>query len=383
MRGRILPMARALVRRGHETEVLTLSGTPQPPYASSDLDAGVVVTTVGPNIRATGTGRPGIAETHRRWREGTSALTRALSDRDAEVLVLAKPQLQNTRPALSWADKHHRSILVDSDDLESLASRTPFPLSWWASRTEQRALASARTITACSPYLVAYARRSAPSAQVELIPTGLEIPQEITAARLRERFPIPADAPLLLYVGSLSISSGHRVDRLLDAFELLAPTALPTTHLVISGDGLDADHLRTRVLGLSMLAARVHFTGPFTPPQDIAMAREADLLIDPVDASPVSAAKSSSRMMLALATGTSIVAGNIGIRPTLLPRSLHAMHLYDPRSLSDFVSTMRTALQPEQRARFAEDTALERDRWTWDRLGPQFVTAVEHTEKTR
>lgn len=372
--GRVLPLARATAAAGHEVILLTLSGRTEPPYAEEAKDAGVHIRAVGPAVRATSIRRPGIADTIRRHRSGRTALFDALARESPDVLILAKPHFQNTGPALLAAAARQIPLVLDVDDRETHASRLPVLARWYAEELETRAARAAALITAASPALVEHVRLHAPATRIELLPTGISVPADVPRARLREKLRLPIDEPMVLYIGSLAISSGHRVDLLIDAFAQLTRVGA-RAHLVLAGDGIDEQRLRNRA-ARSPVASQIHFLGHFTPPFDLALARDADLLVDPVDRTRTSEAKSSHRIMLALATGTPVVAGNVGIRRVLLPRDLHADCLYDPSEDGALAQELAHGLDPTFRTRFREKTTGLINRWTWDTLGATFVTLL-------
>lgn len=382
--GRTLPLARALHRAGHKVEILTLSGKTQPPFTETiDVGAGVI-RVVGPNLRPTAVPLPPFRTTWQRLRAGRRALADALTAQRADVVVLAKPQLQNIGPAIAFAARARTPVFLDADDFEPAASRFPALVRWFMVALDRRAARAATVVTACSPWLVTHYQRLNPRARVELLPTGINVPTDIPPARLRERLHLPADATIILYVGSLSIASGHRADALLEAFSGLHETyPARGPHLVLAGDGLDVGKLQSMARELGPAAQRIHFLGRFTPPEDLALAREVTLLVDPVDASPPNEAKSSHRVLLALATGTPIVAGRVGIRKLLLPPTSHPWCLYDPARPGDLAEKLAAALHPSCRARFETETAGCIKSWTWSTLGKQFVTLVESTAPPR
>lgn len=383
MVGRILPLARATARAGHQVRLLTLSGRAAPPFTETRMVDGVSLRVVGPNLRATSNTAPDAVTTWRRFRAGRAALARTLAALPADVVVLAKPQLQNTPPVLDALATRPYPLVLDVDDLEGTASRLPLPLGWYASWLEHRALRRAVAITACSPFLAEYARRVNPRATVEFLPTGIDLPASVPPARLRDRLRLPGGAKIILYVGSLSVASGHRVDALVDAFaRLLTLDALPEAHLVLAGTGLDAERLRARAGDDLPLSTRVHFLGRFTPPEDLALAREANLLVDPVDRTAANEAKSSHRVLLALATGTPVVAGNVGIRSFLLPPILHADCLYEPNDPNALWRALTRGLDPALGDRFPRATAGLIENRTWHTIGPHFVHLLESVART-
>lgn len=412
MVGRILPLARAVRAAGHEVVLYTLSGTDTRHQVTTPVDTWF--RTVGPNIRPTDDTAPSPFHSLLRWRSGMSGLRRALATEEPDVVVLTKPQLQNTAPALELAQRTGAPLVVDTDDLEAEASRLPWPFRAHAATLEARAARAASLITACSPYLVEYyralvqqqtsevrERHTSEVCRVEMLPTGIDVPAHVSPANLRQRLCLPADAKIILYVGSLSLASGHRVDTLIWAFVELVRSSVPDTegiasprpraglamtsqlHLVIAGSGLDETKLQRLTTLDSRLATRVHFLGRFSPPEDLALAHEADLLVDPVDSSPVSQAKSSHRLLLALATGTPIVAGAVGMRPFLLPTRLHDLCLYDAKDPHALPSALARGLASPMRTRFAETTRGCVQRYTWVTLGARFARLLEDSVTAR
>ncbi len=380
--GRLLPLALAAHEAGHTVSVLTLSGSTRPPFASTEDRFGVALNLVGPNIRATERSSPGFGETLVRFLAGLRALDRSLRSTQADVLVLCKPQLQNTTPALAAARRMRCPLLLDVDDLEAEASRAPHVVGWVLRTLEAKAARAASVITCASPFLVDRFRSLHRTARVELLPTGIE-PRPTSPVHFRERLGIPREEKLILYVGSLSLSSGHRVDALLEAFErFMSSPSAPPARLILAGDGLDEHELRARA-ARSPHAARIRFLGRFTPPLDLALAREADLLVDPVDRTPSNEAKSSHRTMLALATGTPIVAGDVGIRRTLLPPALHEPCLYNPADPGALPAALARGLADDFAPYFRAASEGRITRCTWNALGAQFCSLLDDLAETR
>lgn len=376
MVGRILPLAEELGAAGYIVDVLTLSGNEQPPFITeTSYGRHVTLRTVGPSLRATRTAHAPLSHTAKRFFTGRAALRDALTQYSPRTVVLAKPQLQNTSPAISFAKERRVPLLLDLDDDEVRSSRIPALLRGYVAGLEARAIRAAAAVTAASPALVEHVREHRPDVNVTLFPTGIRIPSIIRHARLRERLGLSSDAKILLYIGSLSLSSGHRVDMLIDAFAHLAKS-LPNAHLAIGGDGIDAGILQHHAQE-SGVAQRIHFLGRFTPPEDIALAREADLLVDPVDHSPANIAKSSHRILVALAAGTPVIAGNVGIRPMLLPPALHRLCLYDPDTPTALHDAIVRGLTGNLRLQFQQQTIGLIDQWTWPILRRTFVQILE------
>ena len=94
---------------------------------------------------------------------------------------------------------------------------------------------------------------------IAVIPTGLDLDRFRPADRRAARagLPVPAEAPLVLYVGRLDPEKS--VDRILPAFERVAST-VPAAHLLLVGHGTAADRLQ-RLAGTLAACDRVRFLG--------------------------------------------------------------------------------------------------------------------------
>lgn len=364
--GRTLPLAHALVRRGHAVNLLTL-GTRE----GSRQESGIVIAIVGPTLRGEADERPNFPELVGRLRRGARGLSHALRRSTADVIVLAKAHPQNVLAAHSVTCP----LILDADDDERWASRLSRVERYVIGRIERHAARKAALVTCCSPALVNRYSIELRAPRVVLLPTGIA-PSSVSTPDLRRALQLPPATPLILYLGSLALSSGHRVDHLLDVWDELA-TEIADLHLVIAGDGIDANRLRAHAARLTF-AHRVHFTGRFASGEAEGLARQATLLVDPVDRSPTSRAKSSSRTLLALLTGVPIVAGDVGIRRHFLPPTIHSWALYPPDHRDRFLQSLKHGLTEEAKAHFRRETTGLWQQWSWDRLGSAFASFVEN-----
>ena len=364
--GRTLPLARALGERGHTVRIVTLDHMSVRRHVHDDVPIDIV----GPTLRGDVSKRPTFPELVRNFRRGVQGLSRALAAARFDVLILTKAHPQNVVASRAVTCP----IILDADDDERWASRLSGIERHIMGWTEQRAARKAVLVTACSPALVDRYSQELRARRVALLPTGIT-PSSARAPDLRSTFNLPPSTPLILYLGSLALSSGHRVDDLLNVWDALAES-VPDLQLIIAGDGIDAERLREHAQRLTF-TRRVHFTGRFAPDEAEGLARQATLLVDPVDHSPASRAKSSSRTLLALATGIPIVAGDVGIRKLFLPPAIHPWALYPPERRDRFLWSLKHGLTKEAREHFQKETAGRWEQWSWDRLGREFVSLVE------
>jgi glycosyltransferase involved in cell wall biosynthesis len=184
------------------------------------------------------------------------------------------------------------------------------------------------------------------------IDLGIFAPQTHDEA-LRRRFGLPADRPLILYLGRLS--DEKRVSVLLDA---MAQVRAPA-HLVIGGDGPQAEELRQRAEQLD-LGKRVTFLGRVPDDELVPLYRLADLF-----AMPSTAELQSISTLEALAVGLPVVAANAGALPELVREGDNGL-LFIPEDSADLAERLtRLARSPTQRRRMARaaiETAALHDR---------------------
>lgn len=96
-------------------------------------------------------------------------------------------------------------------------------------------------------------------APIEVVPTGIELDQFTPGDRrvARASLGLPADDPILLYVGRLDREKS--VERLLAAFEQVA-AVIPKVRFLVVGNGTQADSLRDRARR-TPAGARIEFRG--------------------------------------------------------------------------------------------------------------------------
>lgn len=108
--------------------------------------------------------------------------------------------------------------------------------------------------------------------RVELIPLGIERPPRITAVS-RSSLGLPDKAFVMVAVGRLVARKA--TTQLID---VLAQSKLPDAHLLIVGDGPDADAIRARAVELGV-APRVHLLGQVSDEVKYAALSASDLFV--------------------------------------------------------------------------------------------------------
>lgn len=371
--GRVLPLAQEFQKMGNDVTVLVHSEknskqtTPQFP---------VKIQPIGPNpFERTSAGKKRKSGLALLWTMKMNALRAAwqLVGEKPDAIIIVKPLPENTFAVkLAKPFLGNVKIILDVDDFEleanSLTSLMQRAAIHWSERVASKI---ASHIIVATPFLGDHMQLLAGTGKtVTLIPTGLSYrgaSEDGSAHAARQPHAI-------LFAGSLSISSGHRVDMLP---EILAQVrkSIPDATLILAGSGDDEGTVKKKFQAMGLEEA-VDFRGRFSMERIESLVREASILIDPIDATIANRAKSSFRVALALVYGKPIVTSNIGIRTEMIPQKLHAAYFATPGDSSDYAEKIISLLQDTVSS---EDKALLRDaskKYMYDRLAQTYYTCI-------
>lgn len=306
-----------------------------------------------------------------------------------EVIVIVKSLPENVlaawlyiRISSIFKSPHPRRILLDVDDFELtanfLSTGKERVAVHWAERTGARL---AQTITAGSPFLVDHFEHlTQGKKRVVLIPTGIN-PSLITAklssqtsALQPTTYNLPTAPYRLAYVGSLSRSSGHRID-LLPEILLRLRRQLPSLRLDIFGDGDEAASLKNDFTKTGLDSA-VNWHGRFNPETLPQALSAGTVLIDPIDDRMTNRAKSSYRTTLAAALGLPVITSNIGIRPFLLPAALHDRFFARPADVADYAAKILNIIQHPLTSSQQQELQAHIRPYTWPNLSRHFESLL-------
>jgi len=281
-----------------------------------------------------------------------------------DEVVLAKPLPENVLAVKIWRTlRRRRPIIVDADDFELLANATSNLIQRAAIHWSERAAVNmADKIVTASPFLQDHYRRLK-AKQVYMVPTGL--PDEFCF------YPRAATGPAkIVYAGSLSMSSGHRVDMLPEIVKKVR-TAYPNIRLIIAGSGHDKNALE-RAIVRAGLSQHTQWIGRFSAGSLKKVLDEGSVIVDPIDSSVTNRAKSSFRTCLAVYMGLPIVTSDVGIRPYLIPPFLHRIFFAEPGVAQDYgqkvVDILNRGLNKQERA----DLKLSGKNLTWEKLAQAY-----------
>ena len=362
--GRVVPLATELTKQ-HEVSVLTL-GRPsliregkgvgfvsvgREPFTRTDSGKkrlrglGLVLNMLGTSLRTA-------------WK-----LWRLKPD----VVVIVKPIPSNVFGAwlYSFFGRPKQKIL-DVDDFELTANK--LSSIWqraaihWAERVGAKL---ADVIVTASPFLSDhFIQLTNERKNVIMIPTGLR------SFANGERATPGKPTHTLAYFGSVSISSGHRVDLLPNILSQVRQT-IPDVTLLIAGDGDDVEQLK-KDFAAKELTNAVTWHGRFTQSEIKGLLENVAVMIDPVDGSIANRAKSSFRIALATAIGMPVISANIGVRPHLLPHVFHDRFFALPEDARSYaektIAVLKNSLSPEE----TQELQHHAEQFTWPELAKQY-----------
>ncbi len=373
--GRIVPFASELSRRGHVCHLLILK-----PASGRQKNVNKTVS----DLRFHYVGREPFTRSlsGKRRQHGaallvtmliTSILTfwRLLKLRP-DFIFIVKPFPSNVLGVWFYLlFSSHTKIVLDVDDFEltanrlvSLAQRAALH---WSERTATRL---ADIIVTATPFLTDHFRQlSNERKSVSMIPTGITLPFEVSTVYGKSKMAVNSQLTIT-YVGSLSISSGHRIDLLPEILQELFRHNI-YVQLLIAGDGHDQDSLK-KLFDNTKLSHAVIWHGRFTMSEVPMLLTQTSIFVDPIDAKLVNRAKSSFRVALAVASGLPIVTSNIGIRPYLIPENLHPRFFAEPADPQSYANVIRSLIShPLSPADQAAMRAHARKN-SWEYLGSKY-----------
>jgi len=99
-------------------------------------------------------------------------------------------------------------------------------------------------------------------------------------------------------------------------------------------------------------------------------------LIDPIDSGIVTRAKSSYRAMIAGMLGLPIVTSDIGIRPYLLPQSLHYRFFAKPATTADYTNKIISLIKDPLTADDKQNMRTHAMQFTWKTLAKKYEKII-------
>lgn len=357
--GRVMPLAEEFQKMGHEVTILVhdeniTTPSRSPLYKEEKSQPELKIIGSNPFAR-TVNGKKRHSGMYLIWTMKMNAIRAAwqLIKIKPNVIIIVKPLPENTLAVkIAKTFLRHPKIILDVDDFELEANHlTSLPQRaaiHWSERTSAR-LAS--HIAVATPFLQDHMKLLAGEAKpVTVIPTGLP---HLPNAK-------PAASHTLLWIGSVSIASGHRVDLLPQILERVH-AILPDTNLIIAGSGDDEEKLKKEFAACNLTHA-VEWAGRFTREDLPMLIGKASIILDVVDSNIANRAKSSYRAALSLNYGMPVVTSNVGIRTSIIPQQLHSKFFAAPGDAQSYSEKIISMLQKpisQEEVHLLQQTAKE------------------------
>lgn len=346
-RGRWLPVARELARRGHAVELLLLHPAfdkASPRDRDRDADGVRVRHVAQMHVYDDGSVRRyfGPLELMRVSAAAARALYRAARASRPDAIHICKAQPMNGLAGLWAAARLGVPAYLDCDDYEAGANR--FSSGWQralVARVEDALPRRVRGVTVNTRFL-AQRCDSLGAKRVEYVPNGV-LGAQIGALgvdhALRASLGL-GDAPVVAYVGAMS-TLAHGVDLLIDAFPYVL-AAVPGARLLLVGQGDEREALQARAdaLGIGGAACWIGGVPADHVPGYLSLAH---CTVDPVRDSPAARARSPLKIAESLARGVPVVTGDVGDRRETLLGDVRCGAIVapgDPRALAGGIVDM-------------------------------------------
>lgn len=373
--GRYFPLARALAGQGHDVTIFALHHNYHQLDRRRFRRDGVTVEYVGQmHVRKEGNGKQYFHPLRLIWVVllATLRLSWAAVRRPGDVIHVCKTQPMNV--AAAWAAHRLRGvpIFVDSDDYEAINNRFD---GRWQQRIvawfEDRAPAFACAVTVGTTFIRRrFESLGYPTGKFVLAPNGADrhrfqvLEEAGSAARLkqlRRALHLEAGQPVVVYVGSMSLTS-HAVDLLLQAFVDVA-AARPQARLLLVGSGEDLEKLRALAASLG-IGGRTHFVGRVAAEEIPFYYRLGTVTVDPLRDSLPAKSSLSLKLIESIAAGVPCVTADIGDRRRIAGAAGIAVPPGDADALA---SALLSVLDDPQKAARMRQAAqeLRHDNW-WD-----------------
>jgi len=353
---RMLPLAQALVRRGHAITIVA-------PALQNPQDAGTRAVYGGVRVlHAPAPRLPGPAAIA----EQSVALLRMARAESPQLIHLFKPKGYAGLAALAaHALRPRLPLVVDSDDWEGWGGWNdllPYPapakqLFAWQERDLPRRAASVTVASRTLESLVW--AMGVPPERVFYLPNGVD-------ATVDTPRPLASSATMLLYTRFWELELGE-LAAALAALHAVRPEA----RLIVVGRGERGEERELLALaGRAGFAALLDYRGWLEPAAIPATIAEAGIALVPTRDTLVNRARCSAKLLELMGAGRALVASDVGEASSFITHEQSGLLVPpgDPAALA--AAAIRLLDDTELRARLGAGAQATAQRFSWDRLAP-------------
>jgi len=384
--GRCFPLARQMVRLGHDVAVVAPHHDFGPDVPRKFVRDGVQVFYVAQmhvRKRAGGTSYFGATALFRVATQTTMALVRKAVAIPADVYHVGKPHPMNGMAGLMAARfLRRRPLYFDCDDYEAESNR--FTSAWQRRLVtffEDRLPRLANGLTVNTSFLERrYINLGVPSQCIVRLPNGVDTVRfgacnGATVEALRRKLGLE-ERKVIVYVGSMSLTN-HPVDLLLEAFVQVSHLS-PEAHLILVGGGEDLNNLQQQAVRLD-IADRLSFIGWVRPDEIPPYFALAEMSVDPVRDDEVARSRWPLKVMESLAMGVPVVTGDVGDRREMLANGKAGLLVQPGSAFALAEAMLRLLRDKELRASLSASCKQHVSLYSWDKLAPRVLSLYETT----
>lgn len=367
---RMLPLAQALVRRGHQVTIVA------PPVQNPE-DAGTCVVYAGVPVIHTQLARTrgplGVLE--QTW----DLLQTSLSNQP-DLLHLFKPKGFSGLATLLASKLHPRlPLVVDCDDWEGWGGWNdllpyPYPAKLLFAWQERDLPQRARTVTVASRTLQSLVWSfGVPAERVFYLPNGADLSATIPAQPTRSTNPT-----LLLYTRFWDID----LHDLIAAFIPIVQR-FPRIRLLVVGKGeRGEEQALLRLAERAGIGANIDYHGWAEPATIPALLARADIALVPMQDTLINRARCSAKLLELLAAGLPVVATRVGENSSYIEDGVNGL-LTEPGNPAAFARAILQLLAtPRIGQQLRQATQPRLQMFTWDALAP-IAEKAYHDAATR
>ncbi len=288
-----------------------------------------------------------------------------------DFIIISKPLPHNVLPAWLYSLINRKTkIISDVDDYELSANvlnsiTARIPIHW----SERQAGRISDTIITASPFLQNHFKFLTGKKNIFLIPTGCYPVTPPVPSTIKN-----SSSYNILYIGSLTSSSGHKIELLPPILKKILDKKISVT-LHIAGSGDDEDQLKSLLKQLN-INNHCQYHGHFEKKQLPKITKNINVIVDPIDSSVNARAKSSFRVCLALAYGIPVVTSNVGIRPHLVPPSFHNRFFAQPNDPSDYAEKIFFLLTNSLSEQEKSALIKHSHKYLWPQLASDYMKKI-------
>lgn len=241
---------------------------------------------------------------------------------DADIIHIFKPQPVNSFAGLFGKALKNKPLFLDCDDFESESNKFSSSIQKKVfSMFEDNIPKYCRGITVNSHFLedrnvgLGYSKE-----KIVYVPNGIDRDRfsrinNTLIDSIKNKYNLHSKQ-VIMYFGGISLSSGHAIDLLIDAFEIVKKEISNATLLLIGG-GEDIDNLKNYV-NKKRLAESVIFIGRVNSEDIPNYIKIADITVDPIRNTDVNRARSPLKIFESMAMGIPVITSDIGDRSDIL-----------------------------------------------------------------